>query len=70
MITTDLNLAAYLKTKGHEFTIKRIGARKVQFDFIGNVGKDVENFFNNEGDILGFTQTFRAMKSQVLFITR
>jgi hypothetical protein len=66
-ITSDINLAAYLRVKGGKCSIGRKGGRG-EFTFDNDLKDVITSFYENEGDFLLYSQTIRAMKSQIMNI--
>jgi hypothetical protein len=65
-ITSDLYLTAYLKVKGHKFTIEKIKSKSnFVFDLSEEVVSDVNDYLSENGQCepLGYTNSIKNLKN-------
>ena len=66
-IITDLALAAYLSTIGHQLSSINPHGKKLEFCFLDSdkLEKDILSFYNRQArvDPLAFAETFRNLKA-------
>ena len=64
METTDIHLAAFLKTKGFTCSVKKIGKRGT-FIFNNDAKLCIDEFYGENSLFLKYALNLRALKSQV-----
>ncbi len=65
--TSDIALGSYLKLKGFKPEIVKHSPTKAVFIFTGGeIEKEANGFYNDEGSFLNFAANMRSLKSQVM----